>query len=132
MDCNIGDIDLLYDAESRKLIWRTMNDKIVALKFAVKHKISLNITRPYRKVKIDKEIDASMLHENRMYSRDEDILGLNSNYTLGDLKKSKKVFSLVYHPDKFNILDDYLKTILNRRMQEANVSCDRLGKNIRR
>ena len=128
LDCEIGDNDLEYDAIARRLIWRSYNGETVGTIFLPKSRIRLKIKSPqigdtrrgYR------EIPNSEIHNYRMGAYPEDILSLKSHYTQQELTNARRSFALAYHLDRIDTLDELNKSILNRRMQEANGSYEKL------
>lgn len=128
LDCEIGDNDLEYDAIARRLIWRSYNGETVGTIFLPKSRIRLKINTPhigdfrrgYR------EIPNSSIHDHRIEANPEDILSLKDHYTQQDLKNARRSLALTYHLDRLNTLDELSKSILNRRMQEANRAYDEL------
>ncbi len=122
--CLIGDTDLKYDAISRKLFWRSMNGQVVCTKFHAGHRFRLNVNSPRHKLHsdrtVDKEISPDEIHDHRMSATEEEILSLEGQHTEKGAKTARRTLALTYHPDKFNAIDEYLKSILNRRMGEVN------------
>lgn len=130
LDCIVGDVDLRYDALSRKLVWRSNSGKIVATKFSVPHKIAIKIKAPNRnygnKLKYDKEIKNEEIHNYRMESSEEEILSIGSNYSKTDVRKARAAKALIYHSDLLNLEDYRLNDLIKRRMQEINRAHDLL------
>jgi len=134
LDCLVGNINLRYDAVSKKLVWETAKRdtkgkwiwETVATKFPVRHRTTIQITAPntkYDQIKFDKEIKNSEIHDYRMYAKKEQMLSLNDDYNDAELKKAKASKLLIYHPDKFPNISKHeeyelLKQIINRRTQE--------------
>jgi len=121
LECKIGDADLQYDAVKRLLIWRSIKGVKVATKFSIPHRIQMRINAPaktFRSNRYSKELDHSEIHNYRMDASQEEMLSLSGEYSKEELTKAKKKMSLLYHPDKFNLLDGLQKDIANRRMQE--------------
>lgn len=132
IECIVGDTDMYYDARSRKLIWRTMDGEIVATRFPLKQRVSLNVIAPTygfdSPQRIDREISNEEIHKYRMNATPEEMLSLGVDYTNRQIREAKKLKALAYHPDKFGMLDDAFLQILNRRMQEFNIMVDLVKK----
>lgn len=128
LECLIGDMDLLYDPKARKLIWRAMSGEIVGTVFEVKHRMRVTVKAPASSGhdRAYKTISNSEIHDYRMEAGDEDILSLGSVHSVKELKAARNGLALAYHPDKFNAVDELLRQILTRRMQEANQAYDRV------
>lgn len=136
LNCLIGDLDLKYDASYRRLIWRTNSGQIVGTKFSIPHKIAVSIKAPNinygRNLQYDKEIENNEIHNFRMDASENDILSLDDNYSINDLKKARAKKVLIYHSDTFNFGDKLLDELMNRRMQEVNVAHDILKGKIKK
>lgn len=128
LECKIGDLDLDYDASSRKLYWRTISGELVATKFSIASRISVKIDVPNQKLtgdrKADRIISNEEIHNFRMHANEEDILSLKIDHTESELKKARKNLALTYHSDRLNVGDQLLQELLNRRMQEINKAYD--------
>lgn len=122
--CLIGDTELKYDARSRKLFWRSMNGQKVCTNFSTNHRFRLNVNAPRRPssahIAADIEISPDEIHNYRMSATEEEILSLAGLHSEVEAKNARKTLALTYHPDKFNGIDEYLESILNRRMGEVN------------
>ncbi len=132
LDCIVGDVDLKYDAVSRKLIWRTIEGQIVATKFSVPHKIAIQIAAPNKtyghNIKFDKEITNEEIHNYRMDASEEEMLSLSDNYTNTELRRARALKALIYHSDKLSLGDQLLDDLMKRRMQEINAAHESLRK----
>ena len=123
VDCLVGDSDLLYDAKSRKLQWRTIDGEVVATSFSLTQRISVNVEAPKigrRDSKIDNVIPNGEIHNYRMEATEEEILSVSNQHTADELKAAMRSLSLVYHPDYSSTFDSLTQQILKRRMQEIN------------
>lgn len=136
LDCIVGDVNLKYDAVSRKLFWKTIGGEFVATKFSIPDRISFKITAPnkkYGKLRFDKEIKNEEIHNYRMYVPDVEMLSLSDSYTASELKKAKQSQLLINHPDKFQYIGSELATqILNRRAQEIQYAYEELTQRLER
>ena len=131
LDCLVGDVDLNYDAVKRLLKWRAIDGITVATKFSIPHKIAIKIKAPLTNFKdyfFDKEINNEDIHNYRMDASFEEILSLPNDYKTNELNKYRNKIALLYHPDKYNLLDEIQKNILNKRMQEINNAYDEVKK----
>jgi len=122
--CLVGDTDLKYDARARKLFWRSMNGQRVCTNFSTNHRFRLNVNAPrhtsHADRTVDKEISPDEIHNYRMSATEEEILSLAGLHTEREVKIARNTLALTYHPDKFNEIDEYLQSIINRRMSEVN------------
>jgi hypothetical protein len=123
LDCEIGDNELHYDARKRRLIWRSMNGEIVATQFSVGHRISFKVQAPIRDV--DRMITPEEIYQFRMQVSDDDLLGIRSNLDPTTVKNAQRQLLATYHPDGFSELDEDMRQIITRRMQETNVAVER-------
>ncbi len=128
LDCLVGDTDLSYEPRARRLVWRAVSGEIVATVFSVKHRIRVNIKPPQSSGhdQVDRQIPNSEIYNYRMEARDEEILSLESEHSIKELKTARNDLALSYHPDRYNEIDDLLRHILNRRMQEINQAYERV------
>lgn len=126
LECLIGDVELRYDASSRKLYWKTLYGEIISTKFTLKHKFAINITPPKREDKI-REIKNTEISNFRMGVDEEEILSLPPTYTKKDVKVARKKLAQIYHTDYFNNIDEFSKTLLKRRLQEINHAYENLS-----
>jgi hypothetical protein len=128
LECIVGDTDMYYNARERKLVWRTMDGEVVATRFALKRRVSINVVAPKygldNRGRIDREISNEDIHRYRIDATPEEMLSLGTDYTTRQIREAQKAKALAYHPDKFGTLDGFLKQILNRRMQEFNSMAD--------
>jgi hypothetical protein len=134
LDCLIGDTDLVYDPQSHRLHWRASSGEIVATKFRVGHRISINVEAPKHDTNKRgyRDVTNEEIHNYRMQADEEEMLGLKPHYTQQDVKAAQRSLSLAYHPDKHPGADELLTDILNRRMQEFNSAADRVYANLER
>ncbi len=130
LNCHVGDTDLKYDGNTRKLIWRTNKGETVATKFSIPHRIAVEVKAPTithgNDMIYDREIPHDEIYKNRMDASEEDILSLDYNATLKELKKARIGKALIYHSDKYNFDSDLLNEIMTMRMQEVNQAHDSL------
>jgi len=125
LDCLVGDDELRYDSQLRRLIWRAMNGEIVATRFKLKHRVRIRIQAPRTGDTIpgvDQEISPEQIHDYnyRMAATAEEILGLASGGEVSALKEAQRRLAASYHPDRFTNLDELFQKIMTRRMQEVN------------
>ena len=128
LDCLVGDDELRYDSQLRRLIWRAMNGEIVATRFKLKHRVRIRVQAPKTGDTIpgvDQEISPEEIHDYRMAATAEDIVG-HASGGVHALKESQRRLAASYHPDRFTNLDGLLQKILTRRMQEVNDGIDQL------
>lgn len=129
LDCFVGDDELRYDSQSRRLIWRAMNGEIVATRFKLKHRVRVRVQAPRTGDTIpgvDQEISPEQIHDYRMAATAEEILGLVSGGEVSALKEAQRRLAASYHPDRFTNLDELSQKIMTRRMQEVNDAIDQL------
>jgi hypothetical protein len=130
LDCLVGDIDLRYDAVSRKLVWRATSGQIVATKFSIPQRFVIKVSAPNKllgnNVNFEKEIKNEDIHNYRMGATEEEMLSLSDSYTNAELKKARASKALIYHSDTHDFGDDLLNEIMKRRMQEFNSAHDTL------
>ncbi|MCF0055386.1 hypothetical protein [Dyadobacter sp. CY356] len=136
LDCIVGDVDLKYDAVSRKLIWRTTTGQVVATKFSIPHKIAIQITAPNvtygHNLKYDQEILNDKIHDYRMDASEEEMLSLQENYNTWELRKARAKKALIYHSDSHSFGDALLDELMKRRMQEINAAHDKLKQKVKK
>lgn len=127
--CEIGDADLSYDGQTRRLIWRAHSGEVVSTRFQVKHRLRFKVKAPAtprsNAAMVEKEISGQEVHKYRMDASERDILRLGYSPTQKEIKAAQKQITLSYHPDQFSMLDDLERAILNRRMQEFNDLLDK-------
>jgi hypothetical protein len=131
LPCHIGDTDVRYDAVNHRLIWRTMNDEVVTAEFSVGSRIRLDIKAPKSRPITQSQprvIYRNEIHNHRMKAKDEDVLGVSADALEKEKKQARNQLALTYHPDRFSSDDEYLKSILSRRTQEANAAYANLKK----
>jgi hypothetical protein len=131
LNCQVGDMDLWYDAKARVLTWRNVSNELVSMKFSIPSRISVKVIAPIRKVNDfyhGKEINESELPDNRMDASAEDILSLNDGYTSKELRSARADKARIYHLDANAQEDNSINEFLNRRMQEANMAIEELRK----
>lgn len=130
LDCIVGDVDLKYDAVARRIIWRTTSGQIVATKFSIPQRISIQIIAPDimygHNFNYDKEISNDEIHDHRMEASEEEMLSLGDNYSAAELKKARASKALIYHSDAHTFGDEFLDGLMKRRMQEVNAAHDLL------
>lgn len=132
LDCKVGDVDLRYNAISRKLIWRAQSGEVVATRFSIPSRISIQISAPkvpnQRYPDIDKEIRIEEIHNYRMNADEEEMLSLIGSYTDRELKMARSEKAHIYHSDKHFFGDQLLDELMKKRMQEINLAYDILKK----
>ncbi|CAG0995579.1 hypothetical protein RHDC4_02797 [Rhodocyclaceae bacterium] len=124
LQCKVGNTDLAYDAVARQLRWRALNGVTVATQFSIPHRLKVKVKAPGYKHKLewDKLIPISEIHSHRMaVEPDEVIAPLLTSETV-EPKKQLQILSSAYHPDKLGPMDQLLKDLANRRMQEINAA----------
>jgi len=136
LDCIVGDVDLKYDAVSRKLIWRTVNGQVVATKFSIPHKIAIQIVAPNvtygHDLKYDEEIPNDKIHDYRMDASEEEMLSLKDSYSNSELRKARATKAVIYHSDAHSFGDSLLDELMKRRMQEINAAHDKLKQKVKK
>jgi hypothetical protein len=118
--CRVGDSDLLYDAQARRLEWRDDKGRNVAIKFPIPHRLRVSVKSPFTRAPRYSLISANRIGDHRMDSSPEERLGVGENFTLKQLTTAKREAALTFHPDRRQDLADPLKNILNKRMAEVN------------
>ena len=120
--CKIGNIDLSYDARSRRLAWRADSGIVVATQFSIPHRIRVNIRAPKQKnhFRFDKLISLEEIHSHRMQVESNEILMPIFSTKKMSVKNQKQLMSMSYHPDKFFTYNSLLQEIATKRMQEIN------------
>ena len=126
LNCHVGDINLKYNAKKRQLIWKALNGEIVAVNFTLGKRFRINIDAPNinkdRYQRIDQVISTDMIHKYRMYVSEEEMLLGSSSSVIDNIRKIRNRLALTYHPDHFNLENQFLKDLLNERMKEFNKS----------
>jgi hypothetical protein len=125
LPCRIGDTELRYDAVHHRLTWRTMNGELVATDFSVRSRIRFDIKAPISRtgaLPAPRLVKWQDIHDHRMKADYEDILGVPAAAPEKEKTKAHKKLALAYHPDRFNLDDELLRQMLNKRTQEANVA----------
>jgi hypothetical protein len=135
--CKVGDRDLYYDRNTRRLFWRDANNDLVVARFRSKHAFKVTVTPPWHfdvaSPRPDREVLPSEIHNHRMQARPHDILGVPSTATKAELTRARKHLAQLYHPDTAGSLNDQIRAAMNRRMAETNAAYDKAtGKNSRR
>lgn len=132
----VGDVDLKYDAVSRRLIWKAMTGEIVSTKFSIPQRIAIQMQAPGVNyggfMKYDKSIDNEEIHNYRMNVSDEEILSLGVTYSATELKNARAKKALVYHSDILNLDDILCNKLMKSRMQEVNAAHDSLKVKIKK
>jgi hypothetical protein len=129
IDCEVGDNELQYDAQHRRLYWRSMDGERVAIEFSIPHRIKISVRAPRgrrRSRNFDRLVRPEQLHEFRMEATEAEMLSLGRYAEESLVKQAQRRLSLTYHPDKFSELDIFLQQLMTRRMQEVNASADKL------
>jgi hypothetical protein len=123
--CTVGNPDLVYDRERKVLIWLAEAGERVGVPFRVRSRIRLNVNewRP-----LPRMIQSNEIPEYRMFADPNDILGVSSAPSPGEVRKARKTLALTYHPDQFHDLDALHREIAKRRMQEVNEAIERVKK----
>jgi hypothetical protein len=119
--CTVGDSDLSYVPQSRTLQWRDDKGVLVGVKFSIPHRIRVSIKSPWAGGPKFQPIGRDKIGEHRMGSTAEERMGLAKTFTDKDFNKVKREIAKTYHPDALPAgLDDFLNSILHRRMTEFN------------
>jgi len=127
LECLIGDMDLEYDGRTHRLTWLTQSNNKVNTKFAVKNRFSLKVVPPkYKDDSYGAEIPNSEVHNHRMKFSPEDLFLLEYTFTKKELTKARNKYAQIYHSDVNNDLDELMKHIQKRRMQEGNYAYEEL------
>lgn len=128
--CKIGNTDLRYDAQQRRLFWRDNNGVIVAVQFSIPSRIRVKVNSPVRKniQHVDKVISPDEIHKHRMEVEPEEVLMPMLTNAQVETKAMQRSLAMAYHPDRFNTFDQLLKDIANSRMQEVNTASKSGGK----
>jgi DnaJ-class molecular chaperone len=61
-----------------------------------------------------------------MEATDEEILGIDRNATVADLRRARRESAKVYHVDKHQHLEQGVQDVLTLRMKERNAAADRV------
>jgi hypothetical protein len=130
LECKIGNTDLVYDPRARKLAWRASTGVRVATQFSIPHRIRINIQSPLYKERFtyDKLIPLDEIHSHRMEAEPEDVLMPLLSDREETPKARRQALAMTYHPDRYPILDQFLKDLATRRMQEVNAAFDKIKK----
>lgn len=116
--CHIGDADLEYFAEKKRLSWVSQNGDQVHARFAVKHRMKLEVFTPckrWRRSPLGDELPLAKIQEYRMDSAFTDS-------TLDELKALTKV----YHPDASDGAPEHVKIALQTRLREIREKVETL------
>ena len=122
LECTVGDDELRYDARGRVLRWRAHTGEMVATEFTIGHRFTVRVdhsTLQTRLPGIDRIVNPEEIHDYRMKATPSEILGVHEGISVRELSEAKKRLALAYHPDHHSMLDDFLQSILQRRMQEV-------------
>lgn len=132
VSCNIGDRNLSYDANTKKLYWLDINAKNVVVPFIVKHRLKIDVRSPWYQSRttphVDRVLKPEEIHEHRMWATSEDILGVPPDATARQLSAAKRQIALQLHPDRFSTFDEQVRQAAHNRMAEANAAFERLKK----
>lgn len=121
IECQIGDLDLKYDAKAHRLVWLSQQGEKVNIKFYVKNRFSIEVVPPTNEnTDYGREISISEIYDHRMKFSPDDLFSLKGEYSHKELKKARNKYALIYHPDRTNQLDDLSMQLNTRRMQEGN------------
>jgi hypothetical protein len=126
LHCRIGNMDLRYDPRTRRLVWRDNGGAVVATQFSIPHRIRVQIQSPNAKqeVNYEKLVPPYEVHQHRMQAEPEEILASLLSEKADSVKNRKRSLSGIYHPDRFTDGDQFLRDLINRRMQEINAAYD--------
>lgn len=126
LNCRVGNMDLRYDAITRKLTWRDHRGAVVATKFSIPHRIRLKIQSPnaMEPVAYEKLIPFNEIHDHRMQAEPEEMLAPLLSERPASIKSQKRSLSMTYHPDRYAPGDQLLRDLMTRRMQEINAAYD--------
>lgn len=127
LECTIGDDELVYDARRAALKWRAMNGEVVMTKFSVRHRVRVNVKAPEwkRDADVDLVVNPEEVYRHRMQATDGEILSYRAPAHAPKPKNVAKALAALYHPDRFNTLDEIFRNLANRRTEEINVARDR-------
>lgn len=122
--CKIGSTDLAYDAIARQLRWRATNGVIVATQFSIPHRLRVKVKAPGYKHKLqwDKLIPKTEIHSHRMAVEPDEVLAPLLTSAMAEPKGQLRALSSAYHPDKLGDMNQLLRDLATRRMQEINAA----------
>ncbi|MEW1780875.1 J domain-containing protein [Arthrobacter sp. NPDC080086] len=124
LQCKVGSTDLAYDPVARQLRWRAMTGVTVATQFSIPHRLRVKVKAPGYKHKLewDKLIPKSEIHSHRMAVEPDELIAPLLTSVAVEPKKQFQALSSAYHPDKLGQMDQLVKDLANRRMQEINAA----------
>ena len=129
IECKIGHTNLDYDAQKKFLVWETMDNEVVAVKFNTKHRISIDVKAPVRRrylKDIHRVVDSGEVHKHRLKVDPRELLYFDYN---GDsLKAARNSVIKTFHPDKHMKLSAEDMIIINFRAKEVMNAFDELRK----
>lgn len=108
--CKIGDGDIKYYADKKRLSWRSQDGSYVNACFGIRHRLRLEVLPPphyYRAEPFGTELSLERIHDFRLDSAYEDL----SEVQLKSLLK-------IYHPDTLVKVNDQTKRIYEIRTRE--------------
>ena len=120
--CEVGDTELRYHVEEKMLTWIDAERRRVAARFAVKHRIKINVKPPSparSALQGFDEISADEIAKHRMAVDDKDLLGVEWNATQTEMKAAQKAITKVYHPDMWNGWSDVIREAMEARTKEV-------------
>ncbi|MGL4441049.1 MAG: hypothetical protein ACRCUE_17445 [Bosea sp. (in: a-proteobacteria)] len=120
--CTIGDTELRYHTDKKMLSWRDSQRTRVAARFAVKHRIKINVKRPsslWSDLQGVNEISADEINKHRMAISERDMLGVDWGATYAQQKAAQKAITRVYHPDMWSGWPDQIRATMEARTKEV-------------
>lgn len=131
LEGNLGDEALEYDASKRLLKWRSFQGELVATQFSIRHRFGIDVYPPATPPEPYREIKNNEVHDHRMAFSDAELLGIEHDHAINDIRRAKKNLSKIYHPDKSLHLNAEEQSIINLRIKEINNAADRLIERVR-
>lgn len=120
--CQIGDNDLRYMTTERQLLWQAISGETVSVRFALKHKIRVNVRAPSHLFSphIDRQISPDEIHKYRMASNANEMLTVQYGSSENTPNKSLRALAKIYHPDMYANFSLDTRQTVNARLQEFN------------
>lgn len=135
--CRIGHSDLYYNKDERKLYWvrekssedEYQSERWVWVDFRPKHLIHIDVTPPNWRSSRAVEIIPSKISLNRLTFTPGDLFGIETPFSLKQLKKRLRELLRAYHSDKSYHLSDDLRSLLDARVREIIQAFSKLSEN---
>jgi hypothetical protein len=127
--CHVGDDELQYDARRRLLSWRTLDQELVSARFALNHRIRMQVQPPAPQARhVDREIPPEAIHEHRMRATPEEMIRPVGPppRRVPALETAQRKAQRLFHPDVYDSLDATVKSIATRRFQEVQNAADEI------